>query len=154
MYKFRSTELLEIKRFPFRADAKDFTSDSSFDTSSNNIDLIVAGTDFYLNTRELAYLLSQIEYDGVCCTLNGKAYLNVRFISGRPNPFWLLSCDKEQVCDCIYVDGKDKSKGIKPEYYDLFPQLISRIDKIAENQRCEINIDKDAADLAAFFRSL
>lgn len=156
LYKMRSSEILEITRYPFKATAKDFTSDDSYEEDASNTELIMPDTDFCLNSKEMAHLLSSIDYSGVCKAFGGHAYLNVRLVYGNTKPLWLLSCDKEPYnVDCIYKDSQDKARGIKDEYLSFFPQLSDRLDKIAKRQMLSIsNIDTDAADLAAYYRSL
>lgn len=156
LYKMRSSEIIEITRYPFRATAKDFTSDDSYEVDLSNTELVMPDTDFYLNSKEMAHLLSKVEYSGVCRAFGDRAYLNVRLVYGNTKPLWVLNSAKEpDNVDCIYINASKKALGIKDEYKSMFPQLLDRLDKIAEKQSVSVsNIDEDAANLAAYYRSL
>jgi hypothetical protein len=156
LYKMKSSEILEITRYPFRVTAKDFTSDDSYEEDASNTELIMPDTEFYLNSREMVALISQIEYSGVCKAFGDKAYLNVRLVYGNNKPLWVLNSLKTpEDVDCIYNNPSNKAEGIKEQYQGMFPQLVDRIDKIAKKQTIAMStIDTDAADLAAYYRSL
>ena len=156
LYKMRSSEIIEITRYPFRVTAKDFTSDDSYEDDATNTELIMPDTEFCLNSKEMAHLLSKVEYSGVCRAFGDKAFLNVRLVYGNTKPLWVLNSTKEPGnVDCIYIDANDKALGIKDEYKPMFPQLMDRLDKIGKKQSLAVSdINTDAANLAAYYRSL
>lgn len=153
LYKFRTTEFLEVPSFPFKQTAKDFLSDESFEDNGGDTIIVLPDDEFILNSREMASLVSKTEYDGICNAKGGKAYLDVRFMENSELPIWTLTCDSEQNFDCIYIDGEDKSKGLKEEYIPYLPQLNNNIEEIAKRQQIRKRVlDEDAADFAAYFR--
>lgn len=165
LYKFISSELLEINKFPYKISAKDFSSYDSFEDEQDNIELVPPNQEFYLNSKEMVNLISKREYEGICFSDKGKCYLNVRFTKGKEVPTWLLCCETEPNTECLYIDGTNKGKGIKEEFKQYFPQLEERLDKIVKNQvkeNAEIeqmlkgvsNLDNDSANLAAYFRNI
>ena len=152
LYLMESSELLSLKRFPYSATAKDFTSAESFIDGEE--DLIVPNTEFYVNGIELVNLISGVEYDGKCKTLSGKdAYLELRNTANGVS-LWILKSEDMTNVDCIYVNPSNKADGIKEEYYSIFPQLSSRLDEIASNQLKSESPDEYSADIAAYYRSI